>query len=283
MDMWHLKDSHGNVVGPLSREVAIDLLRSRPGVFLHSSRDGGPWQPVRAPATQTLVAAEDRGVRASREQQEAERALLELDRFRELEPNHLFGVPKGAALKDYRKGFLALAKRYHPARLPKDVSAALLRANMAVYQYLTEVMHGLEMRLGSGAPAPAPHPSAPPRPGAIPTWQLDALQLRLNREQLQGRFKVTRATAFVFSVHRLMNLTNGAVFFPCLPSLALGTRLGLAFEFEEAARTVASRGAVAWDSSSSGSTPHGFGVRLDIRPEDKGFMVSEAQRLLSAR
>jgi hypothetical protein len=291
MNTWYLKDTRGNVVGPLSREVAVDLLRSRPGVFLHTSQDGGAWLPVRGGAVATLVTAEDPALRRAREQQEAQRAALELDRFRELEPHYLFSVPKTATLKDYRKGFLNLGKRYHPARLPHDVSPELLRANMAVYQYLTEVLNALEVRFGAGPAVPviAPaRPSAPeqrpsaPRPDALPTWELEALQLRRQHEQLLGQFQVTRQTAFVFSAHRLMNLSNEAVFFPCLPALALGTRLGLTFNFEEAGRAVELRGAVALENSTSGG-PRGFGVRLDLRGNDKTFMLGESQRLLSAR
>jgi hypothetical protein len=296
MNTWYLKDTRGNVVGPLSRDVAVDLLRSRPGVFLHTSQDGGAWMPVRGGAVATLVSAEDPPARRVREHQEAQRALLELDRFRELEAHYLFGVPKTATLKDYRKGFLTLGKRYHPARLPNDVSPELLRANMAVYQYLTEVLNALEVRFGAhpavpviapvaSAPRPLPpvqRPSAPRPEQALPTWQLEALRLRREHEQLLGQFQVTRQTAFVFSAHRLMNLSNEAVFFPCLPALALGTRLGLTFNFEEAGRAVELRGAVALENSTSGG-PLGFGVRLDLRPTDKTFMLGESQRLLSAR
>lgn len=299
MDTWYLKDTRGNVVGPLSREVAVDLLRSRPGVFLHTSQDGGAWMPVRGKAMATLVMTEDPALRRAREHQEAQRSELELDRFRELEPHYLFSVPKNATLKDYRKGFLALGKRYHPARLPQDVSPELLRANMAVYQYLTEVLTTLEYRFGAEppvpsiapvvatrpsapAPAPAPRPSAPRPPPGLPTWELNALQLRRQHEQLLGQFQVTRQTAFVFSAHRLMNLQHEAVFFPCLPSLSLGTRLGLTFHFEEAGRTMDLRGAVALENSAAVG-PKGFGVRLDLRPADKSFMMGESQRLMSAR
>lgn len=297
MDTWYLKDTRGNVVGPLSREVAVDLLRSRRGVFLHTSQDGGAWMPVRATAVATLVTTEDPVLRAAREHQEAQRAALELDRFRELEPHYLFSVPKHATLKDYRKGFLALGKRYHPARLPHDVSPALLRANMAVYQYLTEVLATLEYRFGAEPPvpsiapvvavrpsAPAPAPRPRPRPSApgLPTWELNALQLQRQHDDLRGRFEVTRQTAFVFSAHRLMNLSNEAVFFPCLPSLSLGTRLGLTFHFQEAGRALDLRGSVALENSASVG-PLGFGVRLALQPADKSFMLGESQRLLSAR
>jgi hypothetical protein len=293
MDTWYLKDARGNVVGPLTGAVAVELLRSRPGVFLYTSRDGAPWQAVRAPAIQSLVTTEDPQVRAAREHQEAQRAELELDRLRELAPHNLFGVPKDAALKDYRKGFLSLAKRYHPARLPRDVSPTLLKANMVVYQYLTEVMHELEAKLGESATQEQPQaqvqPNQPPktaampasmRQGAVPTWSLETLNIRKLREQLIGQLHVTRQTAFVFSIHRLMNLKNEAVFFPCLPSLSLGTRLGVTFHFEEAARVVTTRGSVAFESTALTTQPRGFGVRLDLRPEEKGFMLRESQRLM---
>lgn len=277
MNEWYLKDSRGNEVGPLSREVAIDLIRSRPGVFLHASTDRLTWQPVRGAAVQTLVTSEDPTTRISRERQETEKALFDLDRFRDLEPHALFSVPKTASAKEFRQGFLNLAKRFHPGRLPRDASAPLVKAHIAVYQYLTEVIQQVEARLT----IPDPRPSAP-SPGRLPTWQLDVLRLRQEPHLVAGRFSVTRQTAFVFSAHRLMNLATSSVFFPCIPALPLGTRLGLSFDFEEANRVIATRGAVAFESATADQTLRGFGVRLDLGAEDRGFMLRESKRLLSA-
>ncbi|MDP1917852.1 MAG: hypothetical protein Q8L14_16530 [Myxococcales bacterium] len=277
MNEWYLKDSRGNEVGPLSREVAIDLIRSRPGVFLHASTDRVTWQPVRGVAVQTLVASEDPAVRISRERQETEKALFDLDRFRDLEPHALFSVPKTASAKEFRQGFLNLAKRFHPGRLPRDASGPLVKAHIAVYQYLTEVIQEVEARLTIHDPRPSA-----PAPGRLPTWQLDVLRLRQEPHLVAGRFSVTRQTAFVFSAHRLMNLGTSSVFFPCIPPLPLGTRVGLAFDFEEAHRVIATRGAVAFESATADQTLRGFGVRLDLGAEDRGFMLRESKRLLSA-
>lgn len=278
MNDWFLKDARGNEVGPLSREVAIDLLRAQPGVFLLASRDRQTWQPVRGQVVQTLI-AEDPAVRRAREEQEAQRVLFELDRFRELEPHALFGVPRSATAKDYRHGFLIIAKRFHPGRLPKEASPALVKAHMAVYSYLTEVLQKVEARLEA---PPPPRPSAP-GPARLPTWQLDVLHLRQEAHQVAARFEVNRQTAFVFTAHRLMNLSMSSVFFPCIPALPLGTKLGLSFDFKEANRVVGARGAVALESASADQTLRGFGVRLDIGVEERGFMLRESQRLASAR
>lgn len=277
MNDWYLKDSRGNEVGPMSRDVAVDLIRSRPGVFLHASTDRRTWQPVRGAAMQTLVAAEDPSARLSRERQETERALFDLDRFRDLEPHALFGVPKSATAKEFRQGFLNLAKRFHPGRLPRDAAAPLVKAHIAVYQYLTEVIQQVETRLA----LPEAKPSAPqPASGRLPTWQLDVLSLRQEPHLVAGRFVVTRKTAFVFTAHRLMNLGTSSVFFPCIPPLPLGTKLGLAFDFEEAHRVISARGAVAFESATSDQTLRGFGVRLELATEDRGFMLRESKRLL---
>jgi hypothetical protein len=117
----------------------------------------------------------------------------------------------------------------------------------------------------------------------MPTWQLDVLRLKQEPHQFAGAFSVTRQTAFVFSAHRLMNLSTSSVFFPIVPPLPLGTRLGLTFEFDEANRKVGTRGAVAFESATADQTLRGFGVRLELTTEDKGFMLRESQRLLSAR
>ncbi len=287
MDDWFLKDTQGNIVGPLSREVAVALLRSRPGVFLFTSTDKVQWLPVRTPTVQSLVQAEDPRARLQRERQEASKAELDLDRYRELKPHELFGVPKGSPARDFRKGFLTLAKRYHPGRLPRDVSPALLRANMAVYQYLTEVLTEVEkapavVALPVQARPSAPRPSAP-RVEVLPAWQLEALKLQREQDRLRGELAVTRATAFIFSAHRLMNLTNEAAFYPCTPSLALGTRLNMTFHFTEASRSVATQGTVAYESVVPGSGPRGFGVRMQLKAEEKGFMLRESQRLQAVR
>lgn len=278
-------------MGPVSREVALDLLRSRPGIFVHLSPDGARWAPVRGPDVQSMVGAEASGDRRVREGEEAQRVLLELDRYRELKPHLLFGVPAGSDIRGYRAGFLGIAKRFHPGRLPRDVAPALLKAHMAVYQYLTEVMAELE-RNGVPAPAPAappPRPSAsaaapPPRAEAkaAPLWSLEVLKLKQLPHALEGAVEVTPQTAIIFSLHRLVNLTTTSCFFPCMPTLPLGTRLDLTFRFVEAKRDVKSRGAVSLESTLLDEKQHlrGFGVRLDgLTVEDKGFMLREVRRL----
>ncbi|MDX2011975.1 MAG: hypothetical protein SFW67_17415 [Myxococcaceae bacterium] len=283
MTTWYLKDARGSEVGPMSREVAVDLMRARPGVFLQASQDRVTWQPIRGAAVQAMVTSEPPGTRQAREQAEAQRALLELDRYQELEPHHLFGVPKTASARDYRQGFLNLAKRYHPGRLPRDASPELVKANMAVYQFLTERIQQVEAQLAATVFEPRPPSPSAPRPGgALPTWQLDVLRLKHEPHQVAGAFSVTRHTAFVFSAHRLMNLSTSSVFFPIVPPLPLGTRMGLIFEFEEANRSVGTRGAVAFESATADQTLRGFGVRLELSTEDKGFMLRESQRLMSA-
>jgi hypothetical protein len=287
MTTWYLKDARGHEVGPLAREVAVDLMRSRPGVFLQASQDRVTWQPIRGAAVQAMVTSEAPGARAAREQAEAQRAMLELDRYQELSPHHLFGVPKTASARDYRQGFLALAKRYHPGRLPRDASPELVKANMAVYQFLTERMQQVEAQLAAAVFEQRPPTPSAPRPPAegsgLPTWQLDVLRLKQEPHQFAGVFTVTRQTAFVFSAHRLMNLSTSSVFFPIVPPLPLGTRLGLTFEFDEANRRVGTRGAVAFESATADRTLRGFGVRLELTTEDRGFMLRESQRLLAAR
>ena len=283
MTTWYLKDARGSEVGPMSREVAVDLMRARPGVFLSASQDRVTWQPIRGAAVQAMVTSESPSARAVREQAEAQRALLDLARYQELAPHHLFGVPKTASARDYRQGFLNLAKRYHPGRLPRDAAPELVKANMAVYQFLTERIQQVEAQLAATVfEARPPSPSAPRPGGALPTWQLDVLRLKQEPHQVAGAFSVTRQTAFVFSAHRLMNLSTSSVFFPIVPPLPLGTRLGLTFEFEEANRRVGTRGAVAFESATADQTLRGFGVRLELTTEDKGFMLRESQRLMSA-
>jgi len=278
MDSWYLKDARGGIVGPLSREVASDLVRSKPGLFLHGSHDGVNWKPLKS--TSVTMVAEAPDARRRREEAQAQQVELQLDRFRELSPHHLFGVPESAGLKDFRQGFVNVAKRFHPGRLPKDVAPALLRAHVAMYQYLTEVMDGLEKRLGDQLTGSERVPT--PSQGTQALWTLDALGAKRRPHAVEAGLAVTPRTAFVFSIHRLMNLANHGVFFPVLPPLPLGTRMELTFRFEDAHRDVKARGNVAVESTTI--TPaqqlRGFGVRLDgLGAEDRGFMLREVKRL----
>lgn len=280
MDNWYLKDSRGGQVGPISREVAVDLIRARPGFFLHVSGDNLTWKPIaRQPQVQAMVGAELPDVRRRRETEEAQRLMFELDRFKDLRPHQLFGVPANATAKDFRAGFAARAKHVHPGRLPKDVAPELLRAQMAVYQYLTEVITTVEKRFTSAAAA-ASTPS--PAPSREDTWALARLRLHQTDARMKGSLEINGSTAHVFSVHRLMNLQNASVFFPCLPTLGLGTRMLLTFQFVEAQRNIEALGAVALESGTVDSRNHlrGFGVRLDgLDMETRGFMMREVQRL----
>ncbi len=277
MDNWYLRDSRGGQVGPISRQVAVDLIRARPGFFLHVSNDGAEWKPIaRQPHVQALVGAEPVAVRLRRETDEAQRLMFDLDRFRDLQPHQLFGVPANSSLKEYRAGFAQRAKHVHPGRLPRDVAPALLRAQMAVYQYLTEVLSEVEKRLAAAAQSA---PGAEPREDV---WSLTRLRLQQTEARMRASLDINSSTAHVFSVHRLMNLQNTSVFFPCLPTLGLGTRMLVTFRFLEASRTIEALGAVALDSGTVDSRNHlrGFGVRLDgLDIETKGFMMREVQRL----
>lgn len=280
-DTWYLKDARGGVVGPLTREVASELVRTRPGLFVHGSHDGVTWRPLKAAAS--LAAGEAPRERAARETAQAQEVELQLDRYRELDPHVLFGVPRGSDLKAFRQGFLNVAKRFHPGRLPRDVAPALLKAHVAMYQYLTEVMHQVEQRLGDQATGTERIPT--PKTGTPVLWTLEALHAKRLPHAVEAALAVTARTAFVFSVHRLMNLGNQGVFFPVLPPLPLGTRMELTFRFEEARREVKTRGNVAMEATTI--TPaqqlRGFGVRLDsLVPEDKGFMLREVKRLEAA-
>ena len=277
MDNWYLRDSRGGQVGPISRQVAVDLIRARPGFFLHVSNDGTEWKPIaRQTHVQALVGAEPPAVRLRRETDEAQRLMFDLDRFHDLQPHQLFGVPANSSLKEYRAGFAQRAKHVHPGRLPRDVAPALLRAQMAVYQYLTEVMSEVEKRLAAAAQSA---PGAKPREDV---WSLTRLRLQQTEARMRASLDINSSTAHVFSVHRLMNLQNTSVFFPCLPTLGLGTRMLVTFRFLEASRTIEALGAVALESGTVDSRNHlrGFGVRLDgLDIETKGFMMREVQRL----
>jgi hypothetical protein len=71
-----------------------------------------------------------------------------------------------------------------------------------------------------------------------------------------------------------------------LPTLALGTRLRLTFQFVEAGRDIEALGAVAFEALDVDPRRalKGFGVKLDgINAESKQFMRAEVQRLTELR
>jgi hypothetical protein len=328
LEIWYLMDVQGAVVGPLPQASAVSLLRSRPGMFTKASNDGSTWRLLTQQVQlESAVAQESAPQRVMREEQEAQRVLFDLDRFRDLAPHELFSVPQGSTKREFRQGFLNVAKRYHPGRLARDVAPALLKAHIAVYQFLSEVIAKAEktapddvaaapppvvspsglyrstttpqpsspsgLYRGSATPQPSspsglyrgattPRPSSPSGISGQPVWRLEQLNLKKDHHRLLASIDVTEATAFVFSAHRLMNLkSSGGVFFPCMPTLAMGTKLELNFHFKEANQVVSSRGAVVFESLfSDAKQMRGFGVQLEsLKPEVKGFMLREVDRL----
>jgi curved DNA-binding protein CbpA len=274
MPQWFLKDARGAILGPLEEQAAVSIARERPGVFVSASNDGGyTFRNLKRPSMIANIAQEQAADRTFRETNEASRLELELDRLRELEPWQLFGVPKGSDPRVMREGFLSLAKRYHPGRLPKDSAQPLLKVHMDIYQYLMETQARVEERHAQQKVVVEDHLSK--------TWSLSELHLERRENGFSGKLSVTRKSAMVFTAHRLMNLKNHAAFFPILPPLKLGTRLWLQFYFEDAQRSIEAHCAVAFENLNASSKElQGFGVRIDgLKPEETGFMLREAARL----
>jgi hypothetical protein len=279
MDDWYLQDAEGRVVGPVGGAVAADLLRERPGLFTHVSSDAVNWVALRASTVTRLAPAEPPQARRQREEQRAQHALLELDRFQELRPNELFGVPWNASLADHQRGYQALASRFDPASLPADTAPALRDAYLTVYRHLAGVMNKVESRLG--APRQQPRPAQPTAPAGPPVWSLDALALKRLPHVYEGAVEVTEANCLIFSIHRMMNMKNQSAFFPCVPPLSLGSRMDITFTFPQARRQVRARGAVVLEARLADPQQHlrGFGVQFDLSKEDKGFILQETRRL----
>jgi hypothetical protein len=310
MAQWILKDSRGALLGPLDQETAVALTRQRRGVFVAASSDGGKsFRALKLVTGEHVIPPEiASAAKAAQESAEAQRVWLELDRYKELKAWQLFSVPETATTREFREGFLSLAKRYHPGRLDRAASSALTNAHMAMYQYLLETIHQVEQRdesVSSDSGFQIQHSSASgirSTPSSVsqirapfvsssssihsqPFWSMSVLNLEKQDTQMSGRLTVTKDSAIVFTTHKMMNLQNHAAFFPIVPPLKMGTRLAMKFHFEEAHKDIEARCAVAFENVNNSSRDlKGFGVKIDgIKPEELGFMRRESARLLGTR
>src|SRR4051812_23299167 len=130
MSAYWLMDSGGLTLGPISLEVLRELAREgRVSGFSQASRDGRTFLHLSAfPEVADALIPPSLIERRTREAQQAERIQRDLERFRRLSPNELFGVAKGAALSGMRDAYRVRATPYNPAALTAGASPALIRA-----------------------------------------------------------------------------------------------------------------------------------------------------------
>jgi hypothetical protein len=176
-EYWVMDDG-GLVLGPVGLQVLRDIAAgTQLGHRSKASTDGRTWVPLMdLPEVARAVLPPAMQERQERDLKEAARLVRELERIRDMPAHVLFGVPPGATARAHREGFLALAAPYHPARLPHSVHPDLLRACMALFQFLSGRMVEVDREekarqaaLGLAAPGqPSPGQPARAQPGAPP-------------------------------------------------------------------------------------------------------------------
>jgi hypothetical protein len=279
MSSYWIRDPKGGVVGPIGLTVLKDVAQ-QVGVSAVST-DGKLWvSPEALPEVLQAIRPGSPAERRKREVQEAQRAELMLDKFRELADHELFGVPRGSDPRVFRQAFLSLAKPYHPGRLAKDAAPELVRAYMELFQFLSTKMVVLEKAAAAAAPAPEPPVVrgklvSPPAPApAAPVAKAEASFVKGQGNWFDAKIRVTPETSDVFTVHKLINLQTNGLFLVHRHDVALGTYLNLNLSFVDEPRDIKSRGAVVLESRLT--DPRylpGIGLRMDrLSTEDKGFI-----------
>lgn len=163
MPGFWVKDEEGRVLGPVSLKVLQELsVQGRLQGFILGSRDGNRWLPLyEISEVFDVLMPPGLAERHARDRQEAQRIRLLIDRYQEMRPHELFGVPESAELTVYRQGFVQLARPFRPGSLPGNSHPELLAACNEMFQFLSRQMTALEQSR-SKAPEPA---RASPTPG----------------------------------------------------------------------------------------------------------------------
>ncbi len=275
-DYWVI-DGGGGMLGPVSLKVLKDLaMAGRLSGFNQASTDGKTWFKLdQLPEVAQALLPPSLRARREREQQEAQTLALHLDRYGEMQTHELFGVPRGSTSAVYRQGYLELAKRYHPSRLPASVHPELLAASMEMFRFLSARMAQVEKDERRRAPLA---PSAPPPPTYAPE-EFVGFTASGNKD-LEATVQVTPENAGIFYEHRVVNLASGGVFLPCEQPPPLGTALALVFRFADPPRSIRARGVVVLENTQSATKQaRGCGIRLErLSGEDKTFLQEYSQR-----
>jgi hypothetical protein len=260
-------DAKGLVLGPVSVTVIKDLATNgRIGARTQASTDGQIFHPMEeVPELVDALKEVPAALRADQEAQRAETVKQDLERFRSLSTAELFGVAKTASPREYRQGFLELAKRYHPARLPRQVNPELLKACIAIFTFLTEKMRSIESQL-PGSPGliertPVPKAAAPP--------QAPRSQLKVDAQPGSGNdwvvtIQVPPDDTSVFTSHKVANFNSKCLFVPLLEQLQLGARVQVIIRFTGEPDEIKADGKIIFENvHPTPREPVGMGIRLE--------------------
>lgn len=272
---YWVSDSEGRVLGPLSLQTLAELVAAqRIREVSRVSRDGETWVPLHAVSEVAgLFLAPEPSKREQDEATKAKQLRNQLVALRNRPPHEVLGVRAEATLEEHRTAFFALAKRFHPARLPPGTHPELREACYETFQFLSDLMQAVEARLAPRAPAPAAGPtSAAPTPAARYEAQ-DFVGLTKSGEGIEATIRVNPKTASIFTEHHTVNFSNESVFLPTPHHLPLGTMLNINLIFDNAMQ-IRSRARVIWENvNETAKAKLGFGVRLlSLEKKDRQFI-----------
>jgi uncharacterized protein (TIGR02266 family) len=281
-DQYWICDPEGRVLGPLPLQTVTELVAAgRIRTISAVSRDGEDWVTVdQVPEVVGLFQAPEPNAREREEAQKAVQLRGQLAALQGKLPYEVLGVRSTATLDEHRSAFFALAKRFHPARLPPGTHPQLREACFETFQFLSGLMQGVENTMAP-RPVPPPPPAAterrrpPIQPPQRPTYEVsDFVGLTRGGDGIEATVRVTPRTASIFTEHHTVNFNNESVFLPTRQHLPLGTVLSVHLIFDNA-KEIHSRARVVWENAAetNRTTKLGFGVRLlSLEKHDRQFI-----------
>ncbi len=275
-ESYWVSDAEGRVLGPLPLQTLTELVAAgRIREVANVSRDGDRWVPLSAvPEVHSLFQGPEASAREQEEFKKANQLRTQLASLRNRPAHEVLGVLADATLEQHRTAFFALAKRFHPARLPPGTHPSLREACHETFQFLSDLMQTVEAHLTRWA-VPAARDARPGAPApAGPRYEAsDFVGLSKAGDGIEATIRVNSRTAGIFTEHHTVNFSNESVFLPTPHHLPLGTVLNVNLIFDNA-KQIRSRGRVIWENvNETAKAKLGFGVRLlSLEKQDRQFI-----------
>lgn len=286
-DYW-IRDREARVLGPVSLEVVRDLVAAgRLKEIASISLDGSTWTPLADfPGLVDLMAAPapSVNVQAAQDQAQAKKLREQLVQLRALPDSVVFKVPDTSSAQVYRSSFFAMAKKFHPDRVPEGFPELRAACSEAV-EFLSARINA-RIRTAQVQPLPQmkqPARAAPPPPPAPKPFdgsQFVGLE-RKDMTRYAAKVRITRESVSMFTQNALVNVNNSGIFLPGRVA-PLGAGIDLLFQFIEPSRDIKTTGKVVWENAQDPKHPVGFGVRYQkLRDDDAAFIKAYVARAKS--
>jgi hypothetical protein len=295
MAEYWIRDREARVLGPVGLNVVRDLVAAgRLKDIASISTDGQTWTALADfPGLADLMAAPAPSANdlAAQDQAQAKKLRDQLVQLRALPDEVVFKVPENSSAQLFRSAFFALAKKFHPDRVPDgfpELRAACGEAVEFLSGRMNARVRSVQARplpqlspVAQLAPEPAPAraptrarppaPEPPPPPKPFDASQFVGLE-RKDMTRYAAKVRITRESVSMFTQNALVNVNNSGVFLP--GRLApLGAEIDLLFQFSEPTRDIEAKGKVVWENAQDPKYPVGFGVRYQkLRDDDTAFI-----------